>query len=129
GRNWKGSAARPHLTRGGCRRCATRSMPAWRTTRPGRGSGGNGSGWDRAGLWPAPAGSRTRAAHPAGAVIVRLAGAIDARAIGYTGAERLRLFSRGGVLRMNDEPKVHPPSPGLAPPADFTTFMRNYQHM
>src|SRR5271168_3892642 len=30
---------------------------------------------------------------------------------------------------MNDEPPVHNPSPGVGPPADFTTFMRNYQDM
>jgi RNA polymerase sigma-70 factor, ECF subfamily len=30
---------------------------------------------------------------------------------------------------MNDEPPVHTPSTGLAPPADFTTFMRAYQDM
>src|SRR5271163_2769961 len=34
-----------------------------------------------------------------------------------------------GVLHMNDEPPVHTQSPGLAPPADFTTFMRKYQDM
>jgi RNA polymerase sigma-70 factor (ECF subfamily) len=30
---------------------------------------------------------------------------------------------------MNDEPPVQTQSPGLAPPADFTTFMRKYQDM
>lgn len=30
---------------------------------------------------------------------------------------------------MNDEPPVHTTSAGLTPPADFTTFMRNYQNM
>ncbi len=30
---------------------------------------------------------------------------------------------------MNDEPTVHTQPPGLAPPADFTTFMRKYQDM
>jgi RNA polymerase sigma-70 factor (ECF subfamily) len=30
---------------------------------------------------------------------------------------------------MNDDPSVHHPSPGLNPPADFTSFMRSYQDM
>jgi RNA polymerase sigma-70 factor (ECF subfamily) len=33
------------------------------------------------------------------------------------------------VLHMNDEPAVHHPSPELRSPADFATFMRNYQDM
>ena len=35
----------------------------------------------------------------------------------------------GGVVQPNDEPPVHTPPSGLIPPADFTTFMRNYQDM
>ena len=35
----------------------------------------------------------------------------------------------GGVVHRNDEPPVHTPPSGLMPPADFTTFMRNYQDM
>lgn len=30
---------------------------------------------------------------------------------------------------MNDEPPVQHPNPGIAPPADFATFMRNYKDM
>jgi RNA polymerase sigma-70 factor (ECF subfamily) len=32
-------------------------------------------------------------------------------------------------MEMNDEPPVHTQPPGLAPPEDFTTFMRKYQDM
>jgi RNA polymerase sigma-70 factor, ECF subfamily len=35
----------------------------------------------------------------------------------------------GGVVPPNDEPQVHTSPSGLIPPADFTTFMRNYQDM
>lgn len=34
-----------------------------------------------------------------------------------------------GVVQPNAEPAVHTPSTGLDAPADFTTFMRNYQDM
>jgi RNA polymerase sigma-70 factor (ECF subfamily) len=34
-----------------------------------------------------------------------------------------------GVVSPNDEPPVHTTSTGLIPPADFATFMRNYQDM
>jgi RNA polymerase sigma-70 factor, ECF subfamily len=34
-----------------------------------------------------------------------------------------------GVVHPNDEPPVQTPPSGLIPPADFTTFMRNYQDM
>ena len=34
-----------------------------------------------------------------------------------------------GVLRMNDDPPVHAHPSGTMIPADFTTFMRNYQDM
>jgi RNA polymerase sigma-70 factor, ECF subfamily len=30
---------------------------------------------------------------------------------------------------MSEEPNVQPPNPGVTAPADFTTFMRNYQDM
>lgn len=35
----------------------------------------------------------------------------------------------GRVLHSNDEPPVQTPPTGLIPPADFPTFMRNYQDM
>jgi RNA polymerase sigma-70 factor (ECF subfamily) len=34
-----------------------------------------------------------------------------------------------GVVAPNDEPSVHTTPTGLIPPADFATFMRNYQDM
>ena len=43
--------------------------------------------------------------------------------------KNLRLSSRAGVLRMNDEPPVHTTEAGVSPAPDFTTFMRNYQDM
>ncbi len=33
------------------------------------------------------------------------------------------------VVQSNDEPQVHNHTPGVSPPADFTTFMRAYQDM
>ena len=35
----------------------------------------------------------------------------------------------GSVVPANDDPPVHTPTSGLIPPADFATFMRNYQDM
>src|SRR5205814_2134295 len=41
----------------------------------------------------------------------------------------LRLSGPPRVLHMNDEPPVQTSPSGVIPPADFTTFMRNYQDM
>jgi RNA polymerase sigma-70 factor (ECF subfamily) len=41
----------------------------------------------------------------------------------------LQLRAGPCVLRMNDDPPVHTTESGMTPPADFTTFMRNYQDM
>jgi len=41
----------------------------------------------------------------------------------------LRLNGATGVLGMNDDPPVQTQTTGLITPADFTTFMRNYQDM
>src|SRR5476649_1910371 len=51
-----------------------------------------------------------------------------ARRRGLT-ANYLQLWAGPGVLRMNDDPPVHTTQSGMIPPADFTTFMRNYQDM
>ncbi len=39
------------------------------------------------------------------------------------------MASNRGVLKVNDRTTVQSTNPGVTPPADFTTFMRNYQDM
>lgn len=49
------------------------------------------------------------------------AGRPDGKACNFPGAD--------GVMHSTDDSPVQPPHSGLIPPADFTTFMRNYQDM
>ena len=53
-----------------------------------------------------------------------------AAAVAGASAEKACNFSPSpGVLRANDESPVHSNEAGVAPAADFATFMRNYQNM
>jgi RNA polymerase sigma-70 factor, ECF subfamily len=56
---------------------------------------------------------------------------MENQAAGATGkkGDSCNFPAPGGVVQPNDEPPVHTPPTGLIPPADFTTFMRNYQDM
>jgi RNA polymerase sigma-70 factor, ECF subfamily len=50
---------------------------------------------------------------------------------GWAADDSCNFPERPRVVGGNDDvpPPVHTPSPGLTPPADFTTFMRDYQDM
>lgn len=55
--------------------------------------------------------------------------AANAAAEGAIGVDSCNFPLRVRVVQANDETPVHTPTPGLTPPADFPTFMRNYQDM